>query len=154
MVALKTQRNKASVAQFIEGIEDEVKREDCKTLIKIMHTITKAKAKMWGDSIIGFGSYNYKYKSEQEGTWFLTGFSPRKQNLTLYIMGGFSTHKVLLGTIGKCKTSKVCLYTKTLEDIHLPTLKKLIKASVKKYPNNYAHFSNLILYSLCYFFFF
>jgi hypothetical protein len=86
---------------------------------------------MWGSSIIGFGSYHYKYESGREGDWFLTGFSPRKQNLTLYIMAGFAQYDELMKKLGKYKTGKSCLYVKSLADIDLATLKTLIQQSVK-----------------------
>jgi hypothetical protein len=96
-----------------------------------MKQVTKAEPRMWGSSIVGFGSYHYKYESGREGDWFVTGFSPRKQNLTLYIMPGFESYGGLLGKLGKHKTGKSCLYVNTLEDVHLPTLKALIRQSVK-----------------------
>jgi hypothetical protein len=130
MAELKTTTNRASVRKFIDGIEDETRRADCRTVMKLMQDITKAEPAMWGPSIVGFGSYHYKYESGREGDWFVTGFSPRKQALTLYITSGFSKYDELLATLGTHKTGKSCLYIKRLDDIHLPTLKKLIKASV------------------------
>jgi hypothetical protein len=97
-----------------------------------MEEATGAKPKMWGPAIIGFGSYHYKYDSGREGDWLLTGFSPRKNDLTLYLMMGFEQHRELMQQLGKHKTSKSCLYIKRLEDVHVPTLKKLIKASLKQ----------------------
>ena len=85
---------------------------------------------MWGTSIVGFGSYRYKYASGREGEWFLTGFSPRKRNLTLYIMAGFENYDSLLADLGKHKTGKSCLYINKLEDVDIPTLRKLIRQSV------------------------
>ena len=131
MAELKTKPNKQSVAQFIKQIDDEQKREDSKTIIKIMEELTKAKPVMWGPSIIGFGTLHYKYESGREGDWFLTGFSPRKQNLTLYIMSGFDPHPDVMDQLGKYKTGKSCLYIKKLEDIDLKILKKLIRESIK-----------------------
>jgi uncharacterized protein DUF1801 len=96
-----------------------------------MRQATKVRPKMWGSSIVGFGSYHYTYASGREGDWFLIGFSPRKQNLTLYIMPGFKQYAALLATLGKFKTAKSCLYIKNLEEIDLPTLSKLIIQSVK-----------------------
>jgi hypothetical protein len=87
---------------------------------------------MWGSSIIGFGSYHYHYSSGREGDWFTTGFSPRKQNLTLYVIGGFASHTALLKKLGKHSLGKGCLYLKSLDEIHIPTLKKLIQQSVKE----------------------
>ncbi|MFC1664951.1 DUF1801 domain-containing protein [Pseudomonadota bacterium] len=102
-----------------------------------MAPITRAEPKMWGNSIVGFDSYHYKYKSGREGDWLLTGFSPRKQNLTIYIMNGFEKYELLLTKLGKHKTAKSCLYIKKLDEIHIPTLIKLIKASVKFMRSHY-----------------
>jgi hypothetical protein len=130
MAELKTKKNEASVTKFLDGIKDEKKREDSYTILKLMKQITKTEPKMWGTSIIGFGSYHYKYASGREGDWFVTGFSPRKQSLTLYLMSGFSKYPDLLKKLGKFKTSKGCLYINKIEDIDIPTLKELIKQSV------------------------
>lgn len=130
MAELKTKANEASVEDFLSNIPDEKRRKDAFEVLELMQEVTKEKAKMWGDSIVGFGSYHYKYASGHEGDSSLTGFSPRKQNLTIYINGGFEEHKELMEQLGKYKTGKVCLYVNKLEDIKLPVLKKLIKASV------------------------
>ena len=131
MAELKTKLNNASVQTFLSQIADEQKRQDALALLAIMKTITKAEPKMWGTSIVGFGSYHYKYATGREGDWPITGFSPRKQNLTLYIMSGFEQYADLLKKLGKHKTGKSCLYINRLSDIHLPTLKNLIKESVR-----------------------
>ncbi len=131
MAELKTKRNDQSVAGFLKSITDDQKRRDCFTLLEIMKQVTKTQAKMWGSSIVGFGSYHYRYESGREGDWFLTGFSPRKQSLTLYIMAGFEQYDELLTKLGKHTTGKSCLYVKRLEDIDLPTLKNLIRQSVR-----------------------
>ena len=131
MTELKTKPNDQSVEEFLNSIKDETKRQDCFTLVEIMKQATKAPPKMWGSHIVGFGSYHYKYASGRDGDWFLTGFSPRKQNLTLYIMGGFEPYDALLKKLGKHTTGKACLYIKRIKDIDLPTLKKLIQQSVK-----------------------
>jgi hypothetical protein len=102
-----------------------------------MKKITKAEPKMWGSSIVGFGSYHYKYASGREGDWPITGFSPRKQNLTLYIMPGFARYGELMKKLGKHKTGKACLYINSLDDIHLPTLKELVKQSVQYMAKKY-----------------
>lgn len=136
MAELKTKKTTASVEEFILTVEDENRRDDCFEVLKLMKSITKAEPAMWGSSIIGFGTYHYIYASGQEGDWPTVGFSPRKQNLTLYIMPGFEKRQELIKKLGKCKTSKGCLYIKRLDDIHLPTLKQLIKVSLqdlKKY---------------------
>jgi hypothetical protein len=132
MVELKTKANRASVDKFIKSIKDEQTRQDCFKILEIMQKATKSEPKMWGTSIVGFGSYHYKYKSGREGDWFLTGFSPRKQNLTLYFMGGFEDHAETLARLGKYSTGKGCLYIKKLEDVNPKALKELVSKSVKK----------------------
>lgn len=127
----KTAPTQASVKEFIEGIADEQKRADSKDLLKIMREITGKRPKMWGPSIVGFGKYHYKYESGREGDWFLAGFSPRKQALTLYIMSGFPKHAELMKKLGTYTTGKSCLYIKKLEDVHIPTLKQLVRRSAK-----------------------
>lgn len=131
MAELKTQKNAASATEFIDKVEDEKKRQDAHSLLKIFTEATKEKPVMWGSSIIGFGQYHYKSdRSKQEGDWPLTGFSPRKQNITIYIMPGFSDYENLLKKIGKHKISGgSCLYIKHLSDIDTDVLKELIKAS-------------------------
>jgi hypothetical protein len=129
MAELKTQVTKASVDKFLAGIKDEKKREDCYQILKIMKRATKAEPKMWGPSIIGFGDYHYKYASGRENDWFVAGFSPRVQNLTLYMMGGLDSE--LLKKLGKYKTGKGCLYISKIEDIDTKVLSELIKKSVK-----------------------
>ena len=131
MAELKTKRTGSSVAAFLDKLPDESRRKDCQALIRIMKHAVKAEPKMWGSSIIGFGDYRYKYASGRENDWFLVGFSPRKQDLTLYIMAGFDRFDALLATLGKYKTGKSCLYIKRLSDIDLPVLEALIAASVK-----------------------
>ena len=130
MAELKTKPNEQSVEAFLNSVEDEKKRQDCFTILEIMKQITKAEPQMWGTSMVGFGTYHYKYESGREGDWFVAGFSPRKQNLTLYIMAGFSRYDELLSKLGKFKIGKSCLYIKKIEDVDLPTLKELIKQSV------------------------
>lgn len=136
MAELKTKKTAASVEQFILAVDDETRRDDCFALVELMKSITNEEPAMWGSSIVGFGSYHYIYASGQEGDWPVTAFSPRKQSLTIYVMPGFEQYKDLIKKLGKCKTSKGCLYVKRLDDIHLPTLKKLIKVGIsdlKKY---------------------
>ena len=130
MVELKTKQNKASVTGFLRGIEDPQRRKDCRTVLELMKEVTGSRPKMWGDSMVGFGSYHYKYASGREGDWFVTGFSPRKANLTLYIMAGFSRYKELLAKLGKHKTGKSCLYIKRLADVDLAILRQLVEDSV------------------------
>jgi hypothetical protein len=140
MAELKTQKNKASVKQFLASIEDPVKRKDCKTLEKLMAQITGCKAEMWGTSMVGFGSYHYTYASGREGDWFLCGFAPRKQALTVYIMDGFKGYPALMKKLGRHKTGKSCLYLSQLEDVDQAVLAELIKGSVtamrEKYPGD------------------
>lgn len=129
---LKTKVNDASVEKFLNTVKDEQARTDCYEILKMMKQVTKEEPKMWGTSIVGFGSYHYKGKSGREGDWMLTGFSPRKQNLTLYLMGGFDAHKDLLKKLGKFTTSVGCLYIKKLDDVDKKVLKELVTASVKR----------------------
>ena len=127
---IKTIVNDASVEDFINKVPDEVKKQDSFMLLKLFSKITGEKPKMWGSSIIGFGQYHYKSeRSKQEGDWMLTGFSPRKQNLTLYIMSGFDDYTDQLKELGKHKTSKGCLYINKLSDVDQAVLEKLIKQS-------------------------
>lgn len=131
MAEAKTKPTNESVEDFLNKIPDQDRRADCFQVAKIMEEITGEKPKMWGPSIVGFGSYHYKYDSGREGDWLVTGFSPRKKDLTLYMMMGFEKHRELMEQLGKHSAAKSCLYIKRLSDIHIPTLKKLIKASVK-----------------------
>ena len=132
MSELKTKITKASVDKFLHSIKDEQARADCIKIMDLMQKVTKTEPKMWGTSIVGFGSYHYKGKSGREGDWFLTGFSPRKQALTLYLMGGFDDQADLLAKLGKYSTGKGCLYIKKLADVDVKVLKELIARSVKK----------------------
>jgi len=131
MAEPKTKLTRASVDDFLQSIEDDQVRKDCLRLVDIMQKATKAKPQMWGANIVGFGSYRYKYASGREGDWMLTAFSPRKQNITLYIMTGFEQYDELMSRLGKHSCGKSCLYIKRLSDVHLPTLEKLVGASVK-----------------------
>jgi hypothetical protein len=139
MATLKTQPNSSSVEAFLNGIEDPQKKADSFTLLKLFEECTHQLPKLWGDSIVGYGTYHYRYDSGREGDWFLTGFSPRKQNLSLYIMPGFDRYDNLMEKLGKYKTGKSCLYIKKLKDIDLNVLKELISQSVQylkvKYPS-------------------
>jgi hypothetical protein len=132
MAELKTRPTDKSVETFLEGVPDERKRRDCFTVLELMKKVTKSEPRMWGPSIVGFGSYHYRYASGREADWMLTGFSPRKQNLTLYIMAGFDGAEELVAKLGKHTTGKSCLYIKRLDDVHLPTLEKLIRGSVRR----------------------
>ena len=130
MAELKTKENDQSVEAFLSSIDDVQKQADCRALVAIMQEATGAAPRMWGDSIVGFGHYHYKYASGREGDWFLTGFAPRKQNLTLYIMAGFDNYEALLGRLGKHTTGKSCLYVKRLADVDMPVLTELVVESV------------------------
>ena len=130
MAELKTQKNNTNVKSFLMGIDHEQRRKDSFVVLALMEKITNSKASMWGTSIIGFGSYHYTYASGRKGDWFLTGFSPRKQNLTLYIMSGFSRYSEILNRLGKYKTGKSCLYINKLDDIDMNVLEELITESV------------------------
>jgi hypothetical protein len=128
---VKTKPTKESVTGFLNKITDATRREDCFAVAKIMEEITGSKPQMWGTSIVGFSTYHYKYASGHEGDWPVVGFSPRKHDLTIYLMLGFQRYDALLEQLGKHRRAKSCLYIKRLSDVHVPTLKKLIKASVK-----------------------
>ena len=131
MAEQKTKPTNQSVKEFLNEIPEPERRADCFAVAKIMEEITGEKPKMWGPSIVGFGSYHYKYASGREGDWPMMGFSPRKKDLTLYIMMGFEKHAELMERLGKHSTGKSCLYIKRLSDVHIPTLKKLIKIGLK-----------------------
>ncbi|MBF8296737.1 MAG: hypothetical protein HW389_3282 [Bacteroidetes bacterium] len=131
MAELKTKRNDGSVTSFLKTIPDAQKREDSFAVLEIMKQVTKQEPTMWGTSIVGFGIYHYKYETGREGDWFLIGFSPRKQDLTLYVMGGFAPHGPIMKRLGKYRTGKSCLYIKKLADIDIPALKALLNASLK-----------------------
>jgi hypothetical protein len=139
MAEIKTKKSMASVAGFIDSVPDERKRKDAKQLLKIFKEVTGMKPVMWGTSIIGYGSYHYKSeRSAQEGDWPLTGFSPRKANLTVYIMPGFKQYNALLKKLGPHKISGgSCIYINKLEAIHIPTLKAIIKSSVREMKKRY-----------------
>jgi len=138
MAELKTQKTRASVSAFLNAIADDQRRADCKAVSKLMQEITGEKPAMWGSAIVGFGTYAYRYATGRTGDWPVAAFSPRKQNLTLYIMAGFDGYPELMAKLGPHSTGKSCLYVKRLSDLHLPTLKKLISQSVrhvrKQYP--------------------
>jgi hypothetical protein len=132
MSELKTKVSKASVAKYLVGIPDEAKRHDTRVIVDMLRRATRAVPKMWGDSIIGFGAYHYRGKSGREGDWFLAGVSPRKQTLTLYMLGGWEHETDLLAKLGKHTLGKGCLYFKRLEDVDQRILKRLIAAAFKR----------------------
>ena len=131
MAELKTKKTGASVADYLNQIQDEQTRRDCFEIAKIMKQVTRSDGKMWGSSIVGFGSRRLKYASGRELDWMLTGFSPRKANITLYILGGFEKQDALLSKLGKYTTGKGCLYIKKLKDVDTRVLKELISESVQ-----------------------
>ncbi|HEY1164208.1 MAG TPA: DUF1801 domain-containing protein [Chitinophaga sp.] len=137
--APKTLPTGNSVQTFLDNIPDEMKRRDCFSALQLMQEATGYPPKMWGPSIVGFGSYHYKYESGHEGNAPLTGFSPRKEAITFYVMLGCDNYKALLQKLGKHKTGKGCLYIKKLEDVDTGVLKELVAASTRalqaKYPS-------------------
>ena len=137
MAEAKTKRTGASVAQFIDGIVDEQVRTDCRAIVKMMQKATGAEPRMWGSSIVGFGSYRIRGASGGEAEWMLTAFAPRKRDITLYVMP-FDGYKEMMSGLGKFTSGQSCLHIKRLADVHLPTLQKIVTASVRhmraKYP--------------------
>jgi hypothetical protein len=131
MAELKTRQNDQDVTEFLSNVADDKRRADAFTVLQLMGEITGIRPTMWGSSIVGFGNYHYTYASGREGDWFLTGLSPRKQALTLYIISGFAQYDHLMKRLGKFKIGKSCLYIKNLEDIDLTVLRELIEASIR-----------------------
>jgi len=131
MAENKTKATDASVARFLAGVSEK-QRADAEIVLALMQQASGEPPKLWGSSIVGFGDHHYVYESGREGDWFLTGFSPRKANLTLYVLNGFPGQDALLEKLGKHKVGKGCLYINKLDEVHLPTLKKMIAASVKQ----------------------
>ncbi len=130
MAELKTRKNRASVEKFLAAIEPEWKQADSRRIVDLMKKVTGEEPAMWGASIVGCGSYHYKYDSGREGDWMMIGFSPRKQTLTLYIMSGFGRYDELMAKLGKHSTGKSCLYIKKLEDVDVEVLEELMRESV------------------------
>jgi len=137
MAGNKTIATKASATKFLDSVEDETKRKDSYVLLEMMQKITGKKPVMWGESIVGFDEYHYKYDSGREGDMLITGFSPRKQNLTLYVMIHTDGFKKLLTSLGKHKTSKACLYIKRLSDVDTDVLYKIIETSYQYYKKKF-----------------
>lgn len=138
MAEAKTVPTGASVDEFLAAVEDEGRRRDCEVLRGLMREITGEEPQMWGPSIIGFGSYRYRYASGREGDWPLAGFSPRKRDLTVYVMAGFSQYEELMERLGKHRTGKSCLYLKRLDDVDLDVLRELVSRSVEHVAARYA----------------
>lgn len=137
MAELKTKATKQSVASFLKSVTDEQKLADAKAVITMMRDATKCEPVLWGTSIIGFDTYRYKYATGREGDWPIVGLSPRKTNLTLYIMPGFDAYEGLLAKLGKHSTGSSCLYIKRLADVDTAVLKKLITQSVAAMKKRY-----------------
>ena len=131
MAELKTKLTRASAATFISNVSNPQTQKECRALSRLLKSITRKGPRMWGTSIVGFGQYHYVGASGREGDWFLTGFSPRKTNLTIYIMGGLNKFPELLARLGKHKAGMGCIYVKSLSDIDLKVLEKLIRSSIK-----------------------
>ncbi|MEY3516941.1 MAG: hypothetical protein RIS67_1158 [Pseudomonadota bacterium] len=130
MAANKTQSTSADVDAFLSGIADAARQADCRELATLMQQVAGEAPVMWGASMVGFGRYRYQYESGRSGEWFLLGFSPRKTDLTLYLMSGFDDQSDLMANLGKYKIGKSCLYIKTLADIDPLALKTLLERSV------------------------
>ncbi len=137
MSDMKTVPTDSDVEKFLAAIENDQRRKDSLEILEIMKDITGEKAVMWGPSIVGFGEYHYKYDSGREGDMFISGFSPRKQSLTVYVMPGFDRFEELMSKIGKHKTGKSCLYLKKLDDIDRSVLRELIDTSYKHMRKKY-----------------
>lgn len=138
MTENKTRPNNNSVIAFLNSVEGEEKRKDSHALLQLFKSITLEPAVMWGESIVGFGSYHYKYDSGREGDMCITGFSPRKSNFSIYIMSGFSNYQELLEQLGPHKTGKACLYVKRLSDIDMDVLSEIIRSSYLHYKNKHS----------------
>ena len=139
MAEPKTKKNEGNVEAFLHKVENKQRRDDSFAVLDLMRETLGEEPKMWGTSIVGFGSYTYKYATGRTGDWMLTGFSPRKQALTLYIMAGFDGYPELMGRLGKYKTGKSCLYIKKLSDVDPDVLKELVKKSADHVAASNAH---------------
>lgn len=137
MAELKTKATELDPREILETVDSDEKRQDCFWLLEQMEELSGAPAKMWGESMIGFGTYHYVYDSGREGDWFEVGFAPRKQNLVVYIMPGFIEYDDLLSQLGKYKTGKSCLYIKKLSDVNREVLRDLIDQSLKAMREKY-----------------
>ncbi|MBN15570.1 MAG: hypothetical protein CMJ15_10180 [Pelagibacterium sp.] len=131
MSELKTRPTDRKVSQFIDAVEPDQKRQDCWTIVEMMRTVTGAEPVLWGSSIVGFGTYTYVNTTKKPADWPITGFSPRKANLTLYVMPGFSNYESLMARLGKHSMGKSCLYIKKLADIDFDVLEEIIRRSVR-----------------------
>jgi hypothetical protein len=130
IAAIKTRKTGGDVQTFLKSVSDRKRKDDTLQVLALMKKLTGCEPAMWGPSIVGFGDFRYRYANGTENDWFLTGFSPRKQSLTLYIMTGFAKYEEILENLGKYKTGKSCLYIKKVEDVDLAVLEQLISASI------------------------
>ncbi len=137
MAALKTRPTDASVGAFLDGVDNESRRKDAWRVLETMQRATQEQPRMWGDRIVGFGSYHYKYASGREGDWPRIGLSPGKRNLTLYIMPGFDNCQTLLAKLGKHRTGRSCLYVNKLQDVDIGVLEQIIRQSVAEMDRRY-----------------
>lgn len=137
MAELKTKKNDASVKQFVDGVADERRRKDCRAAMRLLAKATGKRPKMWGSSIIGYGTYSYTNTTGKPAEWPVVAVSPRKSDLTIYLMPGFKPFASLMAKLGKHRTGKSCLYIKNLADVDLPTLEKLIEKSVAEMRKRY-----------------
>lgn len=133
----KTTQNEADVSAFLDAVKNPRRRADARQLLDLMQAVTGEPPKMWGTSIVGFGKYHYRYASGREGDSLMVGFSPRKQNLAIYIMPGFADFGELLGRLGKFRTGKSCLYVNKLDDVDLGLLEELVRKSVEEMKRRY-----------------
>jgi len=132
MAVDKTVLAERNVFEFLQGVTDEKKRRDSLAVLELMREVTGEEPRMWGDSIVGFGSYRSRYATGREGDWFLTGFSPRQQSLTLYITPGFDNYRDLVRRLGRCRTARACLHIKRLEDVDREVLRELVRRSTEE----------------------
>lgn len=139
---LKTQKTDASVSQFINAIDDDRRRKDCKAIAAMMQKMTRSKPAMWGTSIVGFGRFEYVDRARQTHQWFQCGFSPRKAALTLYLMGGYPKDAASLKRLGKVKTGGGCLYIKSLDDVNVPALRSTIAQSIRRVKRGRINYAN------------
>lgn len=134
---MKTKPNGQDVEAFLNAVDNERRRKDAFYLLDMMKEVTGDQPKMWGETIVGFGSYHYKYATGREGDWFITGFSPRKQNMSVYIMPGFDKYPELMSKLGKHKTGVSCLYINKLDDVDLDVLRELVGRSFRYMDETY-----------------
>ena len=137
MSQVKTTQNEADVSAFLDAVENPRRRADARQVLDLIQGVTGEPPKMWGTSIVGFGSFHYRYASGREGDWPVVGFSPRKQNLVIYIMPGFSDYGEILGKLGKFRTGKSCLYVNKLDDLNIGLLEQLVRESVEEMKRRY-----------------